>query len=387
MSEYRGLDFLDYVIIIVKHKFQLIFMTIIVLVLSYLLIRFGIQEKFDSEALIISSESGQAGGLGSLLSSFSDLPIDIPGISASGGSTEMFTTIIYSNSNLKKIIDKFELYKEYGQETMKETIDELASNIEANDTQEGAYKLVVRASSPQKSVNMLNYLIENLNTTLIKLNGAKSRENRIFLEKRYGEITTKLKQVEDSLVYYQNQTGIFVAEEQAKATLTVYSQMEAELVAKQIEASVMSKLYGDDSPNTISIKLAAQEVKKQIDKLKNGEDGEKLLLSLKNLPEKTMKYLRHYRDVEIYNKMLEFIIHLYEQARLEEQKNIPLLQIIDKPTLPEKKSYPPRVLFALLFTFIIMVLVLAVIIFKEIIDNSKNSKVLFIRKNLLSRSK
>ncbi|MCZ7614320.1 MAG: hypothetical protein M5T52_12495 [Ignavibacteriaceae bacterium] len=49
------------------------------------------------------------------------------------------------------------------------------------------------------------------------------------------------------------------------------------------------------------------------------------------------KFLRLYRDIEIYTAILEFIVPIYEQAKLEEQKNIPVLQVIDYGVVPEKK--------------------------------------------------
>ncbi len=384
MSEYRGLDFLDYVIIIVKHKVLLITLGIFVLVSSYLSVRFFIDEEFDSEALIVSVESDQLGGLSSLLSSFSDLPIGIPGISG-GGDYDMFTTIIYSRTNLRNLVDEFGLFEEYGHETMMETLKELTSKIIAGDTKEGAYQIVVRSTSPQKSVDMVNYIVKNLNTTMIELNIAKSRENRLFLEKRYNEIKEKLKDVEDSLVIYQNESGILLAEDQAKSSFEVYSQLEAELAAKQIESSVMIKLYGEESPNVTGIKLSVEELEKKLADLKSGKDGSQLLLSLNNLPEKTMQYLRHFRDVTIYNKMLEFIIPLYEQSKLEEQKQMPMLQVIDEPVLAEKKSYPPRTLFALIFTSVIMFFVIAYIISREVLIHSDNPKVQEIKENFSLR--
>ncbi len=386
MSEYKGFDFWDYVLIIIKHKVLLITLGFFVLVSSYISIRFFVDEEFDSEALIVSVESDQLGGITSLLSSFSDLPIGIPGIT-SGGNYDMFTTIIYSRTNLEKIVEEFGLYDEYGQETMKETLKELASKIVAGDTKEGSYQITVRSTSPQKSVEMTNFIIDKLNTTMIELNIAKSRENRLFLEKRYAEIKEKLRNVEDSLVLYQNESGILLAEDQAKTSFEIYSQLEAELAAKQIESSVITKLYGEDSPNTQGAKISVTELEKKLSDLKSGKDESQLLLSLKNLPERSMQYLRHFRDVTIYNKMLEFIIPLYEQSRLEEQKQMPLVQVIDKPVPAEKKSYPPRTIFSIIFTSIIMLFVLSFIIIREVLKNSGNPKVQQIRRNLFSRQK
>lgn len=384
MSEYRGLDLLDYLVIVVKHKILIITMGIFVLISSYLVIRFFIPEQFDSEALIVSSDSDSMGGLSSILSSFSDLPIGIPGLSG-GGSTDRFTTIIYSRTNLDKIIAKFNLFEEYGLETMKETRKNLVSSIEAEETAEGAYRIGVRASSPQKSADMANFIVSELNTTMLELNTAKSKENRHFLERRYLEVKQNLRNAEDSLVVYQKESGIFLAEEQAFASFEAYSKLEAELATKEVEATVLGKLLGSDSPLVANAKIAADEFKRKLDRIKSGKDKAGIILSMNDLPKRTMNYLRFYRDVEIYNKMLAFIIPLYEQARFEEQKDIPLLQVIDEAVPPQKKSWPPRSLFALFFTIIIMMFVIAILIIRESLQNTTNPKVKFIMQNVYKK--
>jgi len=192
MIENRNFDILDYILLIVKRKKLFIFLTISSLILSYLSIYFLIPAEFDSRSLIVISESDQTGGLASLMKSFSNLPVSIPGLKT-GSDLDVFTTIIYSRTNLEKVINKFGLFKEYGYNTMEETVKELASNIKADETKEGAYEIIVRNRSPQKAAEMVNYIVELLNQTMVDLNISKSRDNRIFLEKRYDDIKEKMK--------------------------------------------------------------------------------------------------------------------------------------------------------------------------------------------------
>ena len=262
MSEYRGLDFLDCIIILLKWKKLFILLGIIFLSISYLTIFFFIPPQYDSKSVIVASDSDQTGGIGSLMKTFTNLPISIPGLQ-SGADTDLFTTVIYSRTNLEKIIEKFDLYEEYGMSTMDETLKELINNISAEETKEGAYEIVVRASSPKKSADMTNYIVENLNQRMLELNIAKSRDNRIFLEKRYNDIKINLKTSEDSLVLYQKKSGILLAEEQAVASFEAYAKLEAELASKQIEYSVLKKINGEDSPLTQQAKIAVDEFDKR----------------------------------------------------------------------------------------------------------------------------
>ncbi|MCX6173162.1 MAG: Wzz/FepE/Etk N-terminal domain-containing protein [Ignavibacteriales bacterium] len=383
MAENIGLSFFDYLIIIIKWKKFLISLAVVVAVLSYLGVYFLIPPQYDATAVIVPSEQDQMGGITSLLKSFSNLPVSIPGLKKST-STDIYKTIIYSRTSMEKLIEKFGLYKEYGYHTMDETINEARSHVFAEETKENAYEITVRASSPKKAEEMSNFLVDQLNSTIIEMDVRKSKENKEFLANRYSEIKDNLKNSEDSLTRFQQATGILMAEDQTKASIEAYTKLEADLAAKQTELSIVQKLYGQDSPQAYNSKISVTEYENKLNKIKAGTDGNNLFLAIKNLPSKAMNYLRRYRDVKINQAMLEFIIPLYEQARFEEQKNIPFLQIIDHAKAPEKKAYPKRFTITIVITAIIMFIMIFVVILREVAGNSDDPKVKFVRNNLFS---
>ena len=382
MAEYKGFDILDYFVLIVKWKKFLLATFVIAMVLTYLSVFFLIDERYDSTALIIPAENSDLSGISSLMKSFSNLPISIPGLSGSESPTDIYTTIIYSRTSIVDLIEKFDLQTEYKSNNIDETIKVVRNDIYADETDEGAYEVTVRASSPKKAATMTNYIVEKLNSTLIKLNTTKAKENRIFLENRYTEIKNNLVKSQDSLVKFQKISGLIFAEEQAKTSIEAYTKLESEVITKQIELSILTKIFGENSPRTQEAKIAADEYRNKIEKMKRGKDKSELLLPIDNLPQKAMNYLRYYSEVEINKTLMEFIIPLYEQSKFEEQKSIPYIQIIDKGVAPIKKSFPPRTLLTILVTLFILIFIFIILIIKEKIKNTENEKVKYITKNV-----
>lgn len=377
----RGFDILDYFLISLKWKYFLIIQFVCVLIISYLLIYFFIPAKYDSSALIIPSQQEQLSGLSSVLKSFSSLPIGLGNLDKDNN-IDRYNTIIYSRTNLDKVIKKFDLVNEYNLGSMEKTEKALSKNITADETKEGAYSITVRASSPDKAAEMTNFIVDQLNETIINLNVRKARDNKNFLGERYNEIKINLKDAEDSLKLFQKRSGVLEAENQTKATIEEFSKMEAELATREIELSVIKKVFGEEAPQVKNQEIAVKEFRNKLAELQSGGEKNPLLLSLSSLPEKVVSYLRYYRNVKIYTSMLEFIIPLYEQAKFEEQKEVPILQVIDYGVPPEKKSYPSRVLFSLVIAFASLLLVFLIIIIKEILQNSDNPKMAIIRKEI-----
>ena len=145
---------------------------------------------------------------------------------------------------------------------------------------------------------------------------------------------------------------------------------------------VFKKLFGESTPQYKNQQIEVEEFKKKLDELQSGEQKSALLIPLNSLPDKAVNYLRYYRNVKIYNSMLEFVVPLYEQAKFEEQKEIPILQVIDYGVPPEKRSYPPRILFALIISCAVLFIVYLFLLMGEILQNSSNPKIALIKREL-----
>jgi len=381
MAQYQGLDFLDYLVVIVKWKRFLIILTVFSLIIGYLSVYFLISPQYDSKATIVATVDNQMNPISSLAGGLSDLPLNLMGFGGMSSSAryDLFTTIIYSRTNIEKMIDKFDLKNDYGIESTEKTIKLLKKLIEVDITDESAYEITVRAVSPEKSAEMTNYLVEKVNKDVIDLNVKKAKENRKFLEDRYAEVLINLSDAEDSLRLFQEKTGILEAESQTKSIIEAYSKLESDLAVKQIELAVTEKAIGESSPQAEYLRTTVQEFKNRINDYIYGKGKNNVLLPLNKLPKDILQYYRYFRTVEIYNAMLEFIIPLYEQTRFEEVKAVPVLQIIDYAVPPEKKSYPPRTIYTLLIAIVIFSIATIIIFLRELLKQTSNEKVKFIR--------
>jgi uncharacterized protein involved in exopolysaccharide biosynthesis len=388
MSENRPIEFLDYLIVLVKWKKVLAAIFFLSLIASYIFIYFGIPKEFEATATIIPSTEGNGlVGLSSLIKNFSSvLPAGLGGMKQE---TEMdlYKTIIYSRTSVELLIKKFDLQKIYKIKSKERAIKAVRKSILTSITLENAFELRVRSDTPQRACDMANYLIQYLNENIISMNIAKSKDNRLFLEQRYLEIKANLRNAEDSLKAFQEKTGVLEAEKQTMATIETFAKLEADLAVKQIEYKVLNKIYGENSPASENAKLSLQEYRATVNRLKSTRDKDEIVIGLNSLPKKALDYFRYYRDVKIYNEMLEFIIPLYEQSKFEEQKMIPILQVIDYAVPPEKKMFPPRVLMAGITACLVTLFAISFLIFRNFVTDSNNPKIAFLRKELFNFKK
>ena len=89
-----------------------------------------------------------------------------------------------------------------------------------------------------------------------------------------------------------------------------------------------------------------QQLRQAKDKLTDAE------LKLDKTPNTSLQYLDALRNLKYQEALWEILAKQFEMAKLDEAKDFPLIQVLDKATPPEKKSKPKRSLIVLLATLV-----------------------------------
>ena len=80
------------------------------------------------------------------------------------------------------------------------------------------------------------------------------------------------------------------------------------------------------------------------------------------------------RDYEIQTRLMEFILPIYEQAKIEEQKEIPVVLVLDKGMPAERKSAPKRAIIVLAAFLISLLLGISYVLILESFQNLKSEE-------------
>jgi uncharacterized protein involved in exopolysaccharide biosynthesis len=362
MSDTRGFHLFDYLDFLVKRKELVLAVFFSSFVVAYLLIFFLVEEQYEATAMLIPRSDDMSSAVTGLLRATKGLPFGLGSKSSARSDIDLYNTVIFSRSMMEDVIGKFGLLQAYRLDTtaadhMELAVKRLKREVLTKETEESAFQIVVRAGTRQRSADMVNYIIRRMNERIIDLNTQRSRDNREFLGHRVEDISATLRAAEDSLRTYQERTGLLDAKTQLQGIITANTTLETELEAKKLQESIMERMYDKESPQVKELRMQIEEYEKRLGALRSQSEPGSPLLALRKLPLTAVEFLRRYREVEINNLLLEYVLPLYEQAKIEEKKDYPVLQIIDQAVPPARKSYPPRTVFALIGSFSVTVLV------------------------------
>lgn len=321
-------------------------------------VAFLIPPKFKATASVFPAERadlfgafGALEGVSSLVRSFS--PARSLASLTRDPELDKFLAILNSGRVLSEVIEKFDLVKVYDITSypMEKTTKELLSNVDFTVETEGNLTITVYDEDPQRAADMANFFVDALNRANTDLMVQNARDNRKFIEDRYKKNLQDLSAAEDSLRAFQKHYGIIAMPEQIEASVKAGAELAAQLALKEVELAVLERSLASDHPTVIGTRIEVEELRRKISDLNSGAsivEGEmRLLVPFKKIPDLAIEYLRRYRDVEIQYKILQFITPLYEQAKVEVQRQTASVVVLDKAYPAERKSKPKRLLIIL----------------------------------------
>ncbi len=383
-GEYQRSHFFDYLYILVRRR-KFIVTTILATALITAAITLLMPNWYAATASVLPPK--RPGGLLSILESgVGSVLKNIPGLGGRlGGSSEVYSymAILQSRTAMERVVHKFDLLKVYkiDDNKMEKAIRTLTANCEFDFANEGNITITVYDKEPQRASDMANYFIELLNEISVDLGTREAKNNREFVEKRYQQNLRDLKMAEDSLKAFQQKTGIYALPEQTASAIKAATEMKTEALAKEVEYGLAKRTLGADNPRTQSLQMQMAEINKQLLEMKYGASDADQSLSLfvpfKNIPELGTMYVRLFREFQIQSKLMEYLLPLYEQAKIDEQKDTPVVLVLDKAVPPERKARPKRSLIVLIFMALATLFATTWVFVAEIYEREKgrNEKV------------
>jgi len=300
-------------------------------------------------ALTAKSGSGMGGVAGDLL-----------GIRGSGA---LFTGILGSRTVQDRLIARFQLHQVYGSRLEQDTRAKLVENTEiSEDRKSGIIAISVTDHDPKRAAAIAEAYVEELNQLVAELSTSAAHRERVFLEERLRNVKQDLDGASQKFSQFESTNKTIDIKEQARAMVQGAAAIEGELVATESELKGLEEIYTPNNVRVRSLQARIGELRRQLDKLGGGtaadarqsqEVSDAAYPTIRRLPLLGVTYADLYRRMQIQEAVYETLTQQFELAKVQEAKETPSVKVLDAASLPERKSFPPRTLMALLGAFLV----------------------------------
>ena len=305
------------------------------------------------------------GGLGGTLAGAAS---DLLGLK---NSTALFTDMLGGRTIEDRMVQRFDLRKEYGSRYWESARKQLAGHTDIEvDRKSDVLTITVEDRDPQRAQQMALAYVEELDRLLAEVSTSSARRERIFIEQRLQTVKQDLERASKQFSEYASKNTVLDMPYQVKAMVEAAAQLQGQLIVAQSQLEGLEQIYTPNNVRVRSLKARVDELKDQLSRMSGkstpgatapGTDSSAsdLYPPIRQLPLVGVEWADLYREARIEDTVFELLTQQYELAKIEEAKEIPTVKILDRANVPERKSFPPRtgiVILGTLFSFVLGVL-------------------------------
>ena len=379
------MNFHDLINIILRNISFLIKTTIIAAVLLFFILFLIYPITYKSEISVLPPEQGdQSNALSSLLGE--NVMSGFFYTSSKSFNSELFVQILKSRTAALYVVRRLNLKEYYNKETDLTAANYLNDRLNINLTKEGIIKLDVEVSSSfipwllddkdslkRFAALLSNTYIEALDSINKAKLSSKAKRARNYIETQLVSTKAVLDSVEFQLMRFQDENKTIALPEQISAAIDAAAKLKTEIIQTEIELGFLETNLREDNQALIALRNKLIELRQQYNKMQLGSKD--YLLAFSDVPELGKELSDLLRDVKIQNEVYLLLQQQYYKEKIQENRDIPTVEILDEAIPPLRKS-SPEVIFSTVVgsVFIFLIFSLLVVI--------KEKKIILLQKEV-----
>ena len=272
--------------------------------------------------------------------------LSIPGVrqNISAQSPETFIAILESRMLRQRIIEKFGLVKAYRARGMQDCLKRLDKRVKVELENTGIIRITAIDRDRERAAGIANEMLDQLDAVNVELRIYKARRARQYLEAQLADVRARLSMAEDSLAEFQKANLAVSLDEQAKVALEAAGELQGKVTELRIKKGVLAAYASESNPEMKAVERELAQVEGQLRGMEFGSGSD---VSISDLPTLGRRLGQHMRDVKVAETLLGLLTEDYEEARLSEAKETPVVQVLDRATPAERRYWPRRSIIVL----------------------------------------
>lgn len=259
---------------------------------------------------------------------------NLSGLASGAGRSpvEQYVALLQSTTVANRVIDKFNLIKVYDVDYYVDARRKLTSRLQVSTgRRDGIIYVQVEDSDPARAAGLAQAFVEELGTLSSSLALTEAQQRRRFFEEQVRATRQKLDAAQRILQKTGFGAGAINVEPRAAAE--GYARLQAQITASEIRINALRSQLTDAAPEVQQLRAAQSALTQQRERLEaragsSDDDG----------------YVTAYREFKYQETLLEILARQYETARVDESREGTFIQVIDKASPPERRTWPKRIL-------------------------------------------
>jgi len=282
----------------------------------------------QQQSSLASMMTGMAGGLAASMGSQL-------GLKSIG---DLYIGILKSRMIADDIISRFNLMQVYRARRASDARKALSAHATFTSGKDSLIIISVSARDAKLAADIANAYIDELYKQNSRLAITDASQRRLFYEQRLEQEKEKLAAAEVALKATQESTGLLAPAGQAEVLIRSGAMMRAQITSDEVQLQTLRSFATEQNPQVEMLKQEIAALKQQLAQADSKGSGAKFDVPGGRLPESSLEYIRKLRDLKYHETLFELLAKQYEAARIDEAKQAPVLQVVDRAIVPDKDT-------------------------------------------------
>jgi len=371
LEQKKEVDLLDYLNVIVKHR-RAILRNVLVVALFTGIVSLLLPSTYTARTTILPPEDLQSTSILTELSSSPSLSNLL--FTGAGTTSDLYVEILKSRSVLDAVLQREFTFRKSSknpgqrkllsilrQKSLEKARLRFASRIHVKSSTEGIISLDVELSDRHLAADVANALVAELDKINKEKNTSRSKNSRIYLENQLKVTEAKLKAASEALVQFKEKYKAIALEEQTQTAIESIGELKGRIVAKNVELGVARQSMKSDNVVVVKIRKEIEELEKQYRYLQYGDSDstsseQEIYIPIAEVPAVALELAELVREEKVQETVWELLNQQYYQAKLQEARDTPTIQVLDEAVPPEQRTKPKRKILVLVGGFLALIL-------------------------------
>jgi tyrosine-protein kinase Etk/Wzc len=283
----------------------------------------------------------------------------------SAATAKLFQQILDSRTLMEEVIRKQNLLEFYRMTTRPERLAYeqsvllLRADSDFSVTDAGLIEITVRFATPwfagpktdertrRLAADVANAFTEQLDLVNREKSLSRAKQTRIYLERQITENVVAIRAMSDSLASFQRAHGAVALDFQTKALVENAAKLKGQLLAKEVELGVAQETMTSENPVTESLRAEVDQLRAGLASLQGASLGTRsrtagVDLSASEIPQLQSRLADFERELQAQMILQTFLNQQFYQAKIQEARDAPTVQVLDPAVPPVERSSPKR---------------------------------------------
>jgi len=350
------IDLLDYVMVVVRRRWLLIRNAFIAAVFGVLL-SFILPKSYTATTTILPPAEDSGANLQSFIPEAA-----IPMLSLKGGhsTADLFVEILRSRSVREGVLnrhfvhqgDSVSLFDVFGTHSLEVAAAKLFRATRITSSEQGIVSVSVEMPTARLAADVANAYVAELDRINKQKSTSRAKNSRLYIEDQLRTTEKRLAEVSQALADFQQKHKAISLEDQLKVWIEQAGELKGRILSAEVELGVMLQTMKPDNPEVIRKQRQLDEMRRRYAELQYGSDStatqqQEFYIPFADVPEVGLQLAELMREAKVQETVWQLLNQQYYQAKIQEARDTPTVQVLDKAVPPEKRSKPKRKLLVI----------------------------------------